>query len=107
MSIVLVYMHQYPVGFTTRLEPLLGEGIEVPQNYLLKSNIDVLTTSNIIKNACRVQIPEGYAYPFPDLLTFHDTPTPIEHTLFEMHLKHRMRAFQGTFHAKPITNIGL
>lgn len=45
--------------------------------------------------------PEGYAYDFPDLLTFHDAPTVIEHTLFEMHLKHRMRAFQGAFHANP------
>ena len=45
--------------------------------------------------------PEGQAYAFPDLLTFHDAPTVIEQTLFEMHLKHRMRAFQGTFHANP------
>jgi len=45
--------------------------------------------------------PESYAYPFPDLLTFHDAPTPIEQRLFVMHLKHRMRAFQGTFHANP------
>lgn len=45
--------------------------------------------------------PEKYAYPFPDLLTFHDAPTVIEQKLFEMHLKHRMRAFQGTFHANP------
>ncbi|KAA3615230.1 MAG: cytochrome C [Planctomycetota bacterium] len=45
--------------------------------------------------------PENYAYPFPDLLTFHDSPTPIENRLFTMHLKHRMRAFQGTFHANP------
>ena len=45
--------------------------------------------------------PEGYAYNFPDLLTFHDAPTTLEQTLFEMHLKHRMRAFQGTFHANP------
>lgn len=45
--------------------------------------------------------PEGYAHPFPDLLTFHDAPTTIEQTLFEMHLKHRMRAFQGAFHANP------
>jgi len=45
--------------------------------------------------------PESYAYAFPDLLTFHDAPTPIENTLFTMHLKHRMRAFQGTFHANP------
>jgi hypothetical protein len=45
--------------------------------------------------------PEGYAAAFPDLLTFHDAPTIIEQRLFEMHLKHRMRAFQGTFHANP------
>jgi hypothetical protein len=45
--------------------------------------------------------PEHYAYAFPDLLAFHDAPTPIEQRLFLMHLKHRMRAFQGTFHANP------
>ncbi|MFH2036032.1 MAG: multiheme c-type cytochrome [Candidatus Zixiibacteriota bacterium] len=45
--------------------------------------------------------PAGYVAPFPDLLTFHDAPTVIEQTLFEMHLKHRMRAFQGVFHANP------
>lgn len=45
--------------------------------------------------------PESYAYAFPDLLYFHDAPTVIEQRLFEMHLKHRMRAFQGTFHANP------
>jgi hypothetical protein len=45
--------------------------------------------------------PASYAYPFPDLLTFHDAPTTIEQRLFVMHLEHRMRAFQGTFHANP------
>ena len=45
--------------------------------------------------------PESYAYPFPDLLTFHDAPTVVEQRLFEMHLNHRMRAFQGSFHANP------
>ncbi|SDJ26776.1 Seven times multi-haem cytochrome CxxCH [Ferrimonas sediminum] len=45
--------------------------------------------------------PESYAEAFPDLLTFHDAPTSIEQTLFEMHLKHRMRGFQGAFHANP------
>jgi hypothetical protein len=45
--------------------------------------------------------PDAYAYAFPDLLTFHDAPTAIEQRLFEMHLKHRMRAFQGAFHANP------
>jgi len=45
--------------------------------------------------------PKEYAYPFPDLLAFSDAPTPIEQRLFLMHLKHRMRLFQGTFHANP------
>ncbi|RMD88866.1 MAG: cytochrome C, partial [Calditrichaeota bacterium] len=45
--------------------------------------------------------PEHYKYAFPDLLAFHDAPTLIEQKLFVMHLKHRMRAFQGTFHANP------
>lgn len=45
--------------------------------------------------------PESYTYNFPDLLTFHDAPTPIEQKLFVMHLKHRMRLFQGAFHANP------
>lgn len=45
--------------------------------------------------------PEGYAYAFPDLLTFHDAPTPIEQTLFRMHLEYRQRLFQGAFHNNP------
>jgi hypothetical protein len=45
--------------------------------------------------------PKNYAYPFPDLLTFHDAPTPVELELFVMFLEHRMRSFQGTFHANP------
>ncbi len=45
--------------------------------------------------------PAGYAAAFPDLLTFHDAPTPVEQRLFVMFLEHRMRAFQGTFHANP------
>jgi predicted CXXCH cytochrome family protein len=45
--------------------------------------------------------PATYAAPFPDLLTFHDSPTPIENRLFVMFLEHRMRAFQGAFHANP------
>ncbi len=45
--------------------------------------------------------PENHPYAFPDLLTFHDAPTSIEQRLFVMHLEHRIRAFQGTFHANP------
>ena len=45
--------------------------------------------------------PDHYAYNFPDLLAFHDAPSTIEQRLFKMHLEHRMRAFQGTFHNNP------
>jgi hypothetical protein len=45
--------------------------------------------------------PQSYACPFPDLLTFHDAPIVIEQKLFVMFLEHRMRTFQGTFHANP------
>jgi hydroxylamine dehydrogenase len=45
--------------------------------------------------------PENYAYAFPDLLTFHDAPTPVEQRLFVMFLEQRNRSFQGTFHASP------
>jgi len=45
--------------------------------------------------------PKTYSYAFPDLLTFHDAPTVIEQKLFVMFLEHRMRTFQGTFHANP------
>jgi hydroxylamine dehydrogenase len=45
--------------------------------------------------------PANYPYPFPDLLTFHDAPTEVEQKLFVMYLEHRMRSFQGTFHANP------
>ncbi len=45
--------------------------------------------------------PDNYASAFPDLLAFHDAPTVIEQKLFVMFQEHRMRTFQGTFHANP------
>ncbi len=45
--------------------------------------------------------PANYPYSFPDLLTFHDAPSVIEQKLFVMFFEHRMRTFQGTYHANP------
>jgi hydroxylamine dehydrogenase len=45
--------------------------------------------------------PANYAYPFPDMLTFQDAPTPIEQRLWVMFLEHRNRTFQGMFHNNP------
>jgi len=47
-----------------------------------------------------IKAQEGKAA-YPDLLTFYDTMTPIEQTLYVMFLEHRMRAFQGAFHMNP------
>ncbi len=47
-----------------------------------------------------LKAPAGAAA-FPDLLTFHNAPSEIEQKLFVMFLEHRMRTFQGTFHANP------
>ncbi len=45
--------------------------------------------------------PKGYAYKFPDLLTFHEAPTSVEQRLYLMFMEHRMRTFMGSFHANP------
>jgi hypothetical protein len=60
----------------------------------------ILTVAGLYKDGILPK-PKNYAYPFPDLLTFHDAPTVIEQKLFVMFLEHRMRTFQGTFHANP------
>jgi hypothetical protein len=60
----------------------------------------IRTVSSLYKDGILKQ-PKYYTTGFPDLLAFHDAPTTIEQKLFVMFLEHRMRAFQGTFHANP------
>jgi cytochrome c553 len=60
----------------------------------------IRTVADLYKDGI-IPRPNNYSSPFPDLLTFHDAPTAIEQKLFVMFLEHRMRAFQGTFHANP------
>ena len=60
----------------------------------------IRTVSGLYKDGL-LQKPKNYAFAFPDLLTFHDAPTVIEQKLFVMFMEHRMRTFQGTFHASP------
>jgi hydroxylamine dehydrogenase len=60
----------------------------------------IQTVAGLYKDGVLPQ-PKNYAYPFPNLLTFHDAPTVIEQKLFVMYLEHRMRTFQGTFHGSP------
>ncbi len=60
----------------------------------------ILTVASLYREGM-LETPKNYASAFPDLLTFHDAPTVIEQKLFVMFLEHRMRTFQGTFHANP------
>jgi hydroxylamine dehydrogenase len=78
----------------------LREGDEMIRNadHLMAEAIHL--AADLYKDRVLAQ-PKNYNYPFPNLLTFHDAPTVIEQKLFVMYLEHRMRTFQGTFHASP------
>jgi hypothetical protein len=60
----------------------------------------ILTVASLYKEGI-LQKPKSYAYPFPDILSFHDNPTLIEQKLYIMFMEQRMRTFQGAFHANP------
>jgi len=60
----------------------------------------ILVVSDLYKEGI-LQKPKNYAYPFPDLLSLHDSPTLIEQRLYIMFMEQRMRTFQGVFHANP------
>ena len=75
-----------------------GDGMIRQADKLMAEAIEIV--AGLYKDGI-LEKPDNYAYSYPDLLTFHDSPTPIENILFTMHLKHRMRTFQGTFHANP------
>ena len=75
-----------------------GDKMIKEADHLMAEAIRIL--ANLYKDGVLPK-PENYAFPFPDLLTFHDAPTSIEYRLFVMFLEHRMRTFQGTFHANP------
>ena len=77
---------------------LLGDQMIKEADHLMAEAIRVVV--GLYKDGY-LKKPDNYQYAFPDLLTFHDAPTTIEQKFFVMFLEHRMRAFQGTFHASP------
>jgi predicted CXXCH cytochrome family protein len=62
---------------------------------------EAIRTVNDLYKDGMLKKPEVYVHAAADLLTFHDAPTVIEQKLFIMFLEHRMRTFQGAFHANP------
>ena len=87
----------HPAGFVKRFFDR-GDRVVMESDLLLAEAVRLvadLYRDNILKP------PATYPYPFPDLLSLHDERAPIEARLYEMFLKHRMRAFKGAFHANP------
>ena len=85
-------------GNFAKLELQKGDDMIKEADRLMAQGI--LIIADLYKDGI-LEKPESYAYAFPDLLTFHDAATVIEQKLFVMFLEHRMRTFQGTFHANP------
>ena len=85
-------------GSFAREQLQLSDGIIRDADHLMAEAIRVV--AGLYQDGTLAK-PASYASAFPDLLTFHDAPTPIEQKLFVMFLEHRMRTFQGAFHASP------
>ncbi|MFA3784008.1 multiheme c-type cytochrome [Melioribacteraceae bacterium 4301-Me] len=79
-------------------ELLKGDDMIKNADHLMAEAIRVV--ADLYKDGI-IKKPANYPFAFPMLLTFHDAPTVIEQKLFVMFLEHRMRTFQGTFHANP------
>jgi hydroxylamine dehydrogenase len=82
----------------TKAEMQKGDRMIKEADHLMAEAIRVV--ASLYKDGV-IAKPKSYAYAFPDLLAFHDSPTAIEQQLFVMFLEHRNRAFQGTFHSNP------
>ncbi|MDY6932789.1 MAG: multiheme c-type cytochrome [Spirochaetota bacterium] len=76
-----------------------GDQMIKESDRLMAEAIDVvakLYTQGIIKK------PKHYSYAYPDFMYFYQTGgSYIEQVLFTMFMKHRMRTYQGVFHANP------
>ena len=90
--------HQCHSANFAKAELAKGDQMIKDADHLMAEAIRVVAT--LYKDGLLAK-PKNYAYAFPDLLTFHDAPTVIEQKLFVMYSEHRMRTFQGTFHANP------
>ena len=75
-----------------------GDGMIREADHLMAEAIRAIVS---LYESGALEKPDYYTSNYPDLLTFHDAPTPIEQELHVMFLKYRMRTFQGTFHANP------
>ena len=87
----------------TQLE--MGDAMMQKADRLLAQGIDEV--AGLYKEGILVK-PDNYSFAYPDFLYFMRTgggnlkqASHIEQVLFEMYMKHRMRTYQGVFHANP------
>jgi hydroxylamine dehydrogenase len=77
----------------------MGDSMMQKTDRLLAQAIETvaaLYTDGIIKK------PDNYAFAYPDFLYFMQTGgSHIDQILFQMYMKHRMRAYQAFFHVNP------
>jgi len=87
----------------TQLE--MGDSMMQKADRLMAQGIDEI--AGLYKDGILVK-PDNYSFAYPDLLFFMRTgggkleqASHIEQVLFQMYMKHRMRTYQGVFHANP------
>ncbi len=87
----------------TQLE--MGDSIMQKADRLLAEAIEIV--ADLYREGILVK-PDSYAFAYPDFLYFMRTgggnleqASHIEQVLFQMYMKHRMRAYQAFFHVNP------
>ncbi len=75
--------------------------LEKGDQMIQKADSLMAAAINVVAGLYKDGTIENKGVEYPQLLTFHDAHTVVEQKLFVMFLEHRMRTFQGTFHASP------
>jgi hypothetical protein len=77
----------------------MGDSIMQKTDRLLAEAIDIV--AGLYKDGL-IKKPENYTFAYPDFLHFMQTGgSYIDQVLFQMYMKHRMRAYQAFFHVNP------
>jgi hypothetical protein len=77
----------------------MGDAIMQKTDRLLAQAIDIV--AGLYKDGI-IKKPDNYAFAYPDFLHFMQTGgSYIDQVLFQMYMKHRMRAYQAFFHVNP------
>jgi len=86
-------------------EKYAGGELEKGDQMIRKADHLMAEAINIVADLYKDGIlkkPAHYTYAYPDFLHFYQTGgSYIEQVLFKMYMKHRMRTYQGVFHANP------